>query len=762
MSNKLGGKQGTAYLGTNADQPPNWVFAFKDPTQYDVNNVSLGDLWLNQENETVWVLVSLAGIPGSHGSLATWSKLESGAGLLTTLTGNTGGAVSPDSGANINIVGDGTTITIAGNPGTNTLTASVIGGGGGGATSFPTDSGTATPIAGVINIIAGTSIQNSGSSVEFTGIGNIVELNVTDANGNTIIGSNAGNATITGNNNSVLGKNSGTSLTSGSANTFVGFQVGNVIGSGANNTLIGNTAGSAYTTSESSNIVIGSVTAGTIGESNALHIGAGTGTSTGQLNKSFISGIRGITPASADGIPVFVGSTGQLGTVGTGGATLVSTITGNTGGAVSPLAGNVNIVGDGTTIQITGNPGTHTLTVVGLGGGGGTLSELAGDTGFALPTAGVINIIADNASLNCGSSVLFSGSGDTLTLNVTDTGNNVIIGKDSGNALLPTSGAYNTIIGKGCGSNLFGGTDNTMVGGSVGQSITDGDRNVLIGIGAGFNYTSTESNNIILGSNIPGILGESNVLRIGLGTGVGADNLNKSFIQGIRGITPATADGIPVYIGSTGQLGTVGSGGATLVSTLTGNSGGVVSPTTGNINIVGDGTSVNVVGNPGTSTLTISASGSGVGAAFLAYVTTQYSITAATPTHVTYDTLTFNRGSGFNLGTSTFTAPTTGLYNFSCTVGYNFRSASSSGGYIKLITSNHTYIPWYSLWTDMRWLTGPGGLVMQLTVGDSVYADMDIGDTATVETYVIFASDILGSTSVGALGITTYFSGSLV
>ncbi len=102
MSNKLGGKQGTAYLGTNADQPPNWVFAFKDPTQYDVNNVSLGDLWLNQDNETVWVLVSLAGIPGSHGSLATWSKLESGAGLLNTLTGNSGGVVSPDGSSNIN------------------------------------------------------------------------------------------------------------------------------------------------------------------------------------------------------------------------------------------------------------------------------------------------------------------------------------------------------------------------------------------------------------------------------------------------------------------------------------------------------------------------------------------------------------------------------------------------------------------------------------------------------------------------------------
>ncbi|MFI5332581.1 MAG: hypothetical protein ACHQVS_00600 [Candidatus Babeliales bacterium] len=44
------------------------------------------------------------------------------------------------------------------------------------------------------------------------------------------------------------------------------------------------------------------------------------------------------------------------------------------------------------------------------------------------------------------------------------------------------------------------------------------------------------------------------------------------------------------------------------IDTLTGNSGGAVPPTAGNINIIGSG-SINVVGNPGTSTLTISTTG---------------------------------------------------------------------------------------------------------------------------------------------------------
>ena len=158
MSNRLGGKQGTAYTGTNANQPPNWTFENHDPNQYNTQNVSLGDLWLNQTNQNVWMLVSLKRQVTGPGSIATWVKLESGGiSALDELTGNTGGPITPDNNANINIVGDGIGITITGNPATNTLTASLVGGGGGGASSFPTDFGTAPQIGGVLNIKAGNS-----------------------------------------------------------------------------------------------------------------------------------------------------------------------------------------------------------------------------------------------------------------------------------------------------------------------------------------------------------------------------------------------------------------------------------------------------------------------------------------------------------------------------------------------------------------------------------------------------------------------------
>lgn len=55
-----------------------------------------------------------------------------------------------------------------------------------------------------------------------------------------------------------------------------------------------------------------------------------------------------------------------------------------------------------------------------------------------------------------------------------------------------------------------------------------------------------------------------------------------------------------------------GGGGGSPVETLTGNSGGAVSPTANNINVIGDGVTTNVIGTPGTSTLTISVINEGI------------------------------------------------------------------------------------------------------------------------------------------------------
>src|SRR5437773_737131 len=152
-------------------------------------------------------------------------------GFVQTLTGNSGGPVPP-TGGNINILGSGV-VSVAGNPGTSTLTISVS---GSVANSFPTDSGTATPSAGVLNIIAGLSTSECGATVKFTGSGNTVELHVTsvDVAQNTLIGRDCGLNLTVGTHNTGLGVSalSGAAL-SGSYNTCRGCDSGSDIRAGS-------------------------------------------------------------------------------------------------------------------------------------------------------------------------------------------------------------------------------------------------------------------------------------------------------------------------------------------------------------------------------------------------------------------------------------------------------------------------------------------------------------------------------------------------
>jgi fibronectin-binding autotransporter adhesin len=88
------------------------------------------------------------------------------------------------------------------------------------------------------------------------------------------------------------------------------------------------------------------------------------------------------------------------------------------------------------------------------------------------------------------------------------------------------------------------------------------------------------------------------------------------FVANTGSATPA-ANTLNVL--GTGIITTTGAGDTITIAatsgateSLTGNTGGAVPPTANNINVVGDGTTITVAGNPGTSTLTISAIGTGV------------------------------------------------------------------------------------------------------------------------------------------------------
>ena len=115
------------YLGVRAILPPDLQYANRAPTSSDTAYVR-GTLWLDSTGPTAYMW------PGS----GSWIALGSGgAGAVVTLTGDSGGAISPVAG-NIDIVG-GTGVTVAGSAGTLTISLT---GGGLAMDSFVPDAGT--------------------------------------------------------------------------------------------------------------------------------------------------------------------------------------------------------------------------------------------------------------------------------------------------------------------------------------------------------------------------------------------------------------------------------------------------------------------------------------------------------------------------------------------------------------------------------------------------------------------------------------------
>ncbi len=167
-----------------------------------------------------------------------------------------------------------------------------------------------------------------------------------------------------------------------------------------------------------------------------------------------------------------------------------------------------------------------------------------GDTGTPFST-GSVTIFANTATTNSGSSVSFDATTPNMTFNVTDANNNVLIGNATGNPTV--TGNHNVGLGQSTLSSLSSGNTNTAIGSIAGNALLTGSGNVLIGDSAGQNYTGAESFNVVLGVNA-GVTAESNVLRLGGGTGTGSFQQNLTFISGITGSTPIDANSPQVVL----------------------------------------------------------------------------------------------------------------------------------------------------------------------------------------------------------------------
>lgn len=388
-------------------------------------------------------------------------------------------------------------------------------------------------------------------NVDFTG--NVLKEPRVTADGQLLIGSTATPNIKVG----TLGSSDGSITWTVGSGTITGQVAG---GTTVGKTITGDTGGALSPTLGNWNLFgSGSITTSGSGSTlthsltgltnHSVLVGAGTSTITKLAvgtNGQVLIGATAADPAfatltSSDNSISFTTGANSLSLQVATGTGVLKTLTGNTGGAISPTAGNINIVTANSSPKLAGSGSTLTLDF--------NLSSLA--LGSSLPslTSGVRNVSVGSTALGA----------------VTSASNNTCIGYNSGAAITTngsnttlgaltlqfcTSGTQNICIGDNTGNSISSGNANTMIGYSTGYLITGGSSNLLLGNGAGNAYNGSESNNICLVS--PGILGESNAMRLGI-TGSGSGNVNKTFISGIIGAT--SSNPVPLFIdSSTEQL----------------------------------------------------------------------------------------------------------------------------------------------------------------------------------------------------------------
>ena len=202
MSIPTGAVLNTVAYGNRPEGVEVPVYSNRNPSTQDVQ-YPIGKTWINMSSNAVYVLTSQLSQNGV--TTSNWAVSASPTGAVSTLTGNSGGAVVPAAG-NINILGSGvlafagagSTLTGSITPGTSLI--STLTGGTGGALS---------PTAGNLNILgtanqitstgAGSTITLSTPAV-FTAPGSITAAtsvtatlgNITATNGNVVLGT-AGN-----------------------------------------------------------------------------------------------------------------------------------------------------------------------------------------------------------------------------------------------------------------------------------------------------------------------------------------------------------------------------------------------------------------------------------------------------------------------------------------------------------------------------------------------------------------------------------------
>ena len=481
---------------------------------------------------------------------------------------------------------------------------SIVKGGGGGGVTFPItvpQGGTGQTSFPAHTILLGEGTSNIGNagpgalnSILFgQGAGADPIFGTLVAGANIIITPGAGTLTISATasapNAITFTNDSATTATTnaGAINLFGTAAQGIVItGNGASTMRV---TASQATTSQNGVVTLASnaqAIAGTDASnavtSLALANKLGVQTMHGVLLGEGTTGAIGATSAGATNT-VLLGNSGADPSFGTvpNAALTNSSVTLNSGNNITVTGGGPLALGGTASFNLTGT----TANTVQIGNAGGSLTSLAAGTNgqvllgstSAAPIFGTITS-PDN-------SILIGLGAGTLTLR----GNTGLFGEtitgDTGGPLSPTAGNWN-IVGTALQGLSFAGAGSTLTGTIA--TATTGQKGVLLLASNAQAIAGTDTANAITADDLKAKLG------VQTNNGIAFGQTSTSSI----GWTAAGTTG-QVLMANTGGAPTWG---AVTPVTLTGNTGGPISPTAGNFNIVGDGS--------GASGLTFSGAGS--------------------------------------------------------------------------------------------------------------------------------------------------------
>lgn len=367
----------TVYTQSFGSRPENVEVPHYDvraPTPTDILYPQ-GKRWINTVGDAEYVLTSFS--TSGNITTANWVLLGTAGGALNTLTGDSGGAISPTAG-NINLSGTGSQITTTGSgstitfalagpytPATYTAHGVLIGEGSSSIAATAAGTNGQVLIGSTGADPAFATISSSGSTLTLTGGAHTLNIDVTAplnvAHGGT--GATTLTGVLTGNGTSAVTANTVTNhgvLLGGASNAV------SSLAAAATGTLLAGSTGAdpAFTASPS---VTGSVTAGTsitatLGNITATNGNVVLGTAGNKLNSTSVASTT-TAGANSFGTVALVAGSAVVATSAVTASSMVFLTCQDLGTVIIPSALCVSAKVASTSFTITASDATDTSTV---------------------------------------------------------------------------------------------------------------------------------------------------------------------------------------------------------------------------------------------------------------------------------------------------------------------------------------------------------------------------------------------------------------